>query len=118
MSKHSILIVDDEPTILDLIREILESEGFTVLVAPSGVVALHLLQQTPVSLVLTDLMMPQLNGMDLARRLRADPKTAQIPLVLMSAALPTGVSDMFVEVLPKPFPIEKVVQLVRRCLGA
>jgi CheY-like chemotaxis protein len=112
--KHSILIVDDEPTIRDLLREILEFEGFTVLVAPSGVAALHLLQQTSVSLVLTDLMMPYLNGIDLARRLRADPRTTQIPLILMSAALPSDISDMFVDILPKPFPIEDVVHMIQR----
>lgn len=116
MTKPSILVVDDEATILELIRDILEVEGFTVLIARSGTAALRLLQHTSVSLVLTDLMMPQVNGLELAQRLRADPKTAGIPLILMSAAMPPGVSDLFADILHKPFPIEKVAQVVRACL--
>lgn len=116
VTKPAILVVDDEVTILELIRDILEGEGFTVLIARSGTTALRLLQNTSVALVLTDLMMPQLSGLELARRLRADPKTASIPLILMSAAMPSGVSDLFADIIHKPFPIEKVAQVIRRSL--
>lgn len=115
-TQYSILVVDDEPTILELIRDILEAEGFTVLVAQNGTAALRQLRHTPIALVLTDLMMPQLNGVELARRMRADPEMAAIPLILMSAAMPPGIGNLFVDVLHKPFPIEKVAQIVRRCL--
>lgn len=111
-----ILIVDDEPTILELIHDILELDGFTVFVAHNGASALRQVQQHTVALVLTDLMMPQLNGVELARRLRSDPKTAAIPIILMSAAMPPDVSDLFVAVLHKPFPIDEVRQIVRQCL--
>lgn len=117
VTKQHILIVDDEPSILELIHDILESEGYTVLVAHNGAAALRQIQQRPVALVLTDLMMPQLSGVELARRLRGDPNTAAIPIVLMSAAMPAGVSDLFVAILHKPFPIEKVTQVVRQCLS-
>lgn len=116
VTNHHILIVDDEPTILELIRDILELEGFRVLVAHNGAVALHQIKQRPVALVFTDLMMPQLDGIELARRLRGDPDTVAIPIVLMSAAMPPGVSDLFAAILHKPFPIEKVTQIVRQCL--
>jgi CheY-like chemotaxis protein len=116
VTNHPILIVDDEPSILELIHDILEQEGFSVLVAHNGAAALRQIQQRPVALVLTDLMMPQISGIELARRLRGDPKTAAIPIILMSAAMPPGASDLFVALLHKPFPIEKVTQIVHQCL--
>lgn len=118
LESRLIVIVDDEPVILELICDILQEEGFAVLTASSGASALQIIKQKPVALVLTDLMMPNLTGLDLARRLRSDPATAAIPLVLMSAAMPPGVSDVFADVIHKPFPLEKVVQVVRRCLPA
>jgi CheY-like chemotaxis protein len=111
-----IVVVDDELHILELIQEILEEEGFNVLTARNGAAALRLLEHTPAVLVLTDLMMPHVDGIELAQRLRADPKTAAIPIILMSAALPADVGDMFAEVIPKPFPITTIVEVVRACL--
>jgi CheY-like chemotaxis protein len=111
-----IVVVDDELNILELIQEILEEEGFSVLTARNGAAALRLLECTPAVLVLTDLMMPHVDGIELARRLRANPKTAEIPIILMSAALPADIGDMFVEVIQKPFPITTIVEVVRACL--
>ncbi|MDQ2999015.1 MAG: response regulator [Chloroflexota bacterium] len=111
-----LLIVDDEPEILDLLHTILEEEGFRVLAARNGAAALDLVQRTPVSLVLTDLMMPQLSGLELAQRLRSEPQTAAIPLVLMSAALPPQVGDVFTAVIQKPFVIDALLRIVRELL--
>jgi CheY-like chemotaxis protein len=113
-----IIIVDDEPVILELIRDILHDEGFTVITASTGATALQLIKQRPVALVLTDLMMPNLTGLELARRLRSDPETAAVPLILMSAAMPPGVSDFFADVIHKPFPLDVIVEVVRRTLSA
>lgn len=112
-----IVIVDDEPAILELIGDILQDEGFTVLKASSGTAALQIVRKWPVALVLTDLMMPNLTGLELARRLRSDPATAAIPLILMSAAMPPGRDDMFAATVHKPFPLEVVVRAVRGCLS-
>lgn len=111
-----VLIVDDEPAILDLLRAILEDEGFTVMTASNGTAALYLIQRTPVALVLTDLMMPLVSGLDLARQLRSSPQTANIPLLLMSAALPQQVNPIFTAVIPKPFAVDTVVSIVRQFL--
>lgn len=111
-----IVVVDDELNILELIQEILEEEGFSVVTARNGAAALRLLEHTSAVLVLTDFMMPHLNGIELAQRLRADPKTAAIPIILMSAALPADAGDMFAEVIQKPFPITTIVEVVRACL--
>jgi two-component system cell cycle response regulator len=74
-----ILIVDDDPFMLDLLRDVLEAAGFVVLTAGDGKAALALLQHTPVALVLTDLMMPNVTGLQLAQQLWSNPETAAIP---------------------------------------
>jgi CheY-like chemotaxis protein len=112
--KHPILIVDDELPILAMLRDVLVDEGFTVVTANNGPAALYLLQQTTVSLVLTDFMMPNLDGIQLAELLRGDPRTADVPLILMSAVPPPEVGAQFVAVLAKPFALDNVVQLVRQ----
>jgi CheY-like chemotaxis protein len=111
-----LLIVDDEPEILDLLRAVLEDEGFTVLTASNGAAAFYLIQRTPVALVVTDFMMPQLSGLELAQRLRNNPETAAIPLILMSAAMPRQASDMFAMVIHKPFSIDVIVDMVHHLL--
>ena len=111
-----VLIVDDEPAILDLLRAILEDEGFTVMSASNGASALYLIQRTPIALVLTDLMMPLVSGIDLARQLHSSPQTASIPLLLMSAAMPQQVNPIFAAVIHKPFAVDTVVGIVRQFL--
>jgi CheY-like chemotaxis protein len=109
-----VLIVDDEPAILDMLRGVLEEAGFVVLTARDGSAALALLQHTPVTLVLTDLMMPNATGWQLAQQLRRNAQTAAIPVVLMSAALPPHISDPFVAVISKPFALDDLVATVRQ----
>lgn len=111
-----VLIVDDEPNILDLLRDVLEDEGFTVITAMNGAAALYQIQRTPVALVVTDFMMPFVSGIDLARQLRRNPQTASIPLMLMSAAMPEHLDDIFAAVIHKPFEVDRVVRLVRQLL--
>ena len=109
-----VLIVDDEPVILDLLRDVLEEAGYAVLSASNGAAALYLVQRAPVALILTDLMMPNMSGIELARRVRANADTQAIPLVLMSAAMPKNVDDLFAAVIHKPFAIDQVVEVVRK----
>lgn len=112
----AVLIVDDEPNILDLLRDILEAEGYTVVTANNGAAALYQIQRSPIALVLTDFMMPFASGIDLARQIHRNPHTALIPLVLMSAAVPEQVSDIFAAVIHKPFSIDTIVHVVRQLL--
>jgi CheY-like chemotaxis protein len=109
-----VLIVDDEPQILDMLRSVLEEAGFVVLTADDGEVALSLLQHTPVALVLTDLMMPQLTGLQLAQQMRSNPQTAAIPVLAMSAVLPPHMPDVFVAAIAKPFELDDLVTSVRQ----
>jgi CheY-like chemotaxis protein len=115
-ASRPVLIVDDEPIILGLLRDVLEEEGFAVITADNGAAALYLIEHTPVALVLTDLMMPFVSGIDLARQLHSNPQTAAIPLLLMSAAMPPQVSHMFAAVIHKPFEVDTIVRMVRQFL--
>jgi len=109
-----ILIVDDEPVILEMLCDVLAEEGFEVITARDGRAALALLQQTTVVLVLMDFMMPHMDGIELAEALRRDRRTAAIPLVLMTAVTLPRVTTPFVAVLRKPFALDKLVRLVRQ----
>ena len=108
-----ILVIDDEQAILDLLREMLQDEGYTVLVAENGQRGIEQTLDAQPDLILTDLMMPVMDGHTLSRRLRAEPRTAQIPLILISAAYRPHDDDLFDAVLAKPFNIADLLELIR-----
>lgn len=113
----TVLIVDDEQAIRDLLQDILEDEGFTVLTASDGYAALAIARQTAPSLILTDLMMPRMDGRALCLQLRADPSTANIPIVIMSAARNVPASGLCAGFIAKPFTLNDVVDQVYRYLS-
>jgi signal transduction histidine kinase/DNA-binding response OmpR family regulator len=80
-----VLAIDDEPRALELMRAILEPEGFRVLTALSGEEGLALAREEPPDLVVLDLMMPGLDGFEVARTLHDDPSTKDIPIVVLTA---------------------------------
>jgi len=82
--KARILIVDDEPLTLDLIRLTLTTDGFHVVAAPSGKDALRLIAEQSFDLLVLDMMMPELTGFDVLRRLRST-KTNSPPVIMLSA---------------------------------
>lgn len=108
-----ILIVDDEPILLDMLLDIFHDEGFTVYTASNGEDALALLEHQPVDVVLTDFMMPRVSGVELAQRLQANPATASTPVVLMSAASPKVIDQAITIVIAKPFMLEDLIEKVR-----
>src|SRR5690242_12329420 len=87
-SRPTILVVEDEEPVQQLVADLLDGEGYHVLVADDGLQALTLIHTTCPDLVLTDLMMPVMNGVELCRRLRADALTCHVPIVVMTAAGP------------------------------
>ncbi|GAB4188425.1 MAG: hypothetical protein OHK0022_00310 [Roseiflexaceae bacterium] len=109
-----ILIVDDEPPIVALLQDILEEAGYPVLTAPNGRVALEIARQNELGLVLTDLMMPQMDGTALCQRLRADPRTAHLPILVMTAARQPSINCDVSGLIAKPFLIEDVLSQVER----
>ncbi len=80
-----ILIVDDDVLLCDLVRMALEHAGFAVESAHSAAKALEMLRDQPVDLVLLDVMMTDINGFDMLRRMKSDPALASIPVVFLSA---------------------------------
>ena len=80
-----VLIVEDEPDIRELVVHHLKREGYQVSVAASGEEALRQVRATPPDLVLLDLMMPEMDGLEVCRRLRQDPATAALPIVMLTA---------------------------------
>jgi DNA-binding response OmpR family regulator len=83
--KRRILVVDDERDIVDLVRYNLNKNGYEALVATDGQQALQLAAREMPDLIILDLMLPGLHGTEVARRLKADARTAQIPIVMLTA---------------------------------
>jgi DNA-binding response OmpR family regulator len=84
-TKRRVLVVDDERDIVDLVRYNLNKNGYTALVAVDGNQAIELAQRELPDLIVLDLMLPGMSGMEVARRLKADARTAHIPIVMLTA---------------------------------
>ena len=102
-----ILIVDDEPDVRFVLKMAFESAGHQTVEAHHGVAALERVGDSRPDLVVTDIMMPVLDGLELVRRLRADPETAAIPVVVLSshATATSGADATFA----KPFRPHEVL---------
>lgn len=85
MRGQRILVVEDEPDIAEVVRYNLEREGFQVEVQLRGDEALESVRASPPDLMILDLMLPGLDGLELARLLQRSPKTASVPIIILSA---------------------------------
>jgi two-component system alkaline phosphatase synthesis response regulator PhoP len=113
----TILVVDDEKDIIEMLRYNLQKEGYHVLVALDGKRALEMSLKLP-DLILLDVMLPELDGWEVARRLRSDKKTSRIPIVFLTArtnemdevvGLELGADDYIV----KPISLPKLMARIR-----
>jgi CheY-like chemotaxis protein len=84
MPKKTIMVIDDEYIILESVKEILKKEGYDVITALSGAEALSMLKKTKVDLILTDLMMPNMGGLELTRKIREEAKLKNIDIMYLS----------------------------------
>ena len=108
----TILVVDDDPCLLHALVELLRDAGYTVEQASDGLVALRQIARQVPDLILSDVRMPQLDGIGLATTLA--PHTPPIPIILMSAhPLPYGCAQPF---LRKPFEFEALLTRIARTL--
>ncbi|MCI0371993.1 MAG: response regulator [candidate division NC10 bacterium] len=116
-----VLIVDDEKDIVELVRYHLEKEGFQCLQAADGGTALRLTRQHRPDLLILDLMLPGLDGLEVCRLLRQDPATARLPILMLTAkaeevdrvvGLEVGADDYVV----KPFSPRELVARVKAIL--
>ena len=116
--RPSVLVVDDEREIVDLLQVVLEDEGYRVVPAFDGEQAWRLAHVEPPDLVISDVMMPRLSGVELVGRLRdSRERLAKTPVILMSAADRTP-GDGRVTFLPKPFDLDRMLSLVSTELAA
>jgi len=116
---HSILIVDDDFGLAVITADLLRAAGYDVALASNGKLGLASLTERPADLVLVDLMMPVLDGLEMIQQLRADPRSAAIPVILMTAlreAVPTGEAALHDAVLIKPFSMAELLTTLRRLL--
>jgi DNA-binding response OmpR family regulator len=120
MSRKRILVVDDEWDIAELLTYLLAREGYRVEHAQDGAVAYRLLMERPWDLVVTDLMMPVLDGSDLVRRIRASPGLAAIPVMMLSSLpeyLVRARCERVDAFLRKPFRVGELLGGVRQLLS-
>ena len=121
MSKERILVVDDEEDILELVRYNLAKEGYHITGALSGEDALNKAQSETFDLIVLDLMLPGIDGLEVAKRLKNSPDTAQIPIVMLSAKgeeadIVTGLELGADDYITKPFSPRVMIARVRTVL--
>jgi DNA-binding response OmpR family regulator len=123
VADSTVLVVDDDPVILKLLEVNFEMEGFTVLVARDGEEGIEVARSDQPDLVVSDIMMPKVSGLELVTALKADPTTSEIPIILLSAkaqnadvrsGLDAGADDY----VTKPFEPLDLVDRVNRLLEA
>ena len=120
-SKAPVLVIDDEESIIDLIKLGLKYEGFEVVAASGGEEGIASAQRTNPMFIILDWMLPDMDGLEVCRRLRSNPTTHDIPILLLTAkgevgsrveGLNTGADDY----LTKPFSFEELVARIRAIL--
>lgn len=118
MVKQRILVVDDDKDVVRLMRSYLEQSGYEVLVAYNGENALHLLRREQPDLLLLDLMLPDRDGWDITRTVRADPSLAAMPIIMLTARVEDTDKIVGLEIgaddyVTKPYNPREVVARVR-----
>jgi two-component system, OmpR family, alkaline phosphatase synthesis response regulator PhoP len=121
-----ILVVDDEPDFASIVQTNLESEGFTVEVAFDGVQGLEKVKENAPDLVILDVMMPEKDGYKMAKELKNNPATEDIPIIMLTAvgdhvtttrySHADGMGMEADDYLPKPASAEQILQSVNRLL--
>ena len=117
--KQTVLIVDDEFGLADITADLLTEAGYDVALAINGKLGLASLATRRADIVLTDLMMPVMDGPEMIRRMRSDPALAAIPAILMTAlpeVVPAGEGALHDALLVKPFTITELLAVIHRLL--
>jgi CheY-like chemotaxis protein len=121
MNKKEILIVDDDIIAQNMLRTTLSGAGYSVAAASNGMEGIKLAAERQPSLIVLDIMMPDIDGGEVAEILRKDPKTVNIPIIFLSSLVSeeeekTGGKKGIVSFLSKPYNREKLLNEVRKYL--
>lgn len=121
MSKETILIVDDEEDIIELIKYNLKNEGYIVLTAQTGELAIKLAKQSQPDLIVLDLMLPGIDGLEVTRYLRNHGQTRDMPIVMLTAKgeesdIVTGLELGANDYISKPFSPKVLIARIRAIL--
>jgi DNA-binding response OmpR family regulator len=120
--KRHVLIVDDTPDSTTIIRGILEPRGYEVSTANGGQAALEIIQSRSPDLVLLDVMMPEMSGFEVLQRLKDDPATSRLPVILVTAKthdddVMTGYHQGADYYITKPFTAKQLIYGIELVLG-
>lgn len=117
----TILLIEDDSTIRENTAELLEMEGYTVIMAANGKIGLELMSKSKPDLIVCDILMPEMNGLELLEKLGLDAKLKTVPLIFFSAksekkdiflGLEKGAFDYIV----KPSDLDDLLASIKRCL--
>ncbi|MDP8212759.1 MAG: response regulator [Candidatus Zapsychrus exili] len=126
MTGRKILIVDDEEDLLKLIRARLIANNYDVIVAQDGSECLIKVEECSPDLIVMDIMMPNMDGVEAARRLKENPSTENIPVLFLTSAItredqasdcPINVHDVYYPAIAKPFSPEELLKKIRELLN-
>lgn len=112
---QTILLVDDEDTVRAFVRDALEGEGYTVLATGDPLEARRIATSSPVHLLLTDVVMPRMNGLELAERVEA--ASPRIKVLMMSGYMTPPMKASGRSIITKPFTIDALLRAVREVLA-
>lgn len=117
--KEHILVVDDSPDMLEVLQRNLQSKGYRVFIAPGAVEAIKILESTPMDLVITDLKMPEINGLSLVRHIQENFKNTEVIMITGYPSIEGAVEAVKTgaeEYLAKPFTEEELFSAVKHVL--
>lgn len=120
MSAAEILVVEDDGATRELLQMSLEMEGYAVSLASNGVEGWERLRAAPPTLVLLDIMMPQMDGAELLGRIRGEPRLARLPVIVVSAfgAMAGVAASLAQEYVVKPFDLDALLAMIARYCAA
>lgn len=116
----TILVVEDELSIIEFLKDALEGEGYQVETANNGEEGLNCLTRASIDLILCDIMMPVMDGREMCRIIQSDPKYTHMPIILMSAVV-TVMNDLTCQTaafIKKPFNLNDLLDTIAQIASA